>query len=139
MLYNLKNSYYMCKSRLNHILILFLNFRPSEPGYSYRLYSYITKECTSIVETLKYTEAQIWFERLSPNIYPESNLTKISTSSNSSKAFSNYIWRWLKVVKASIVPLYKSIHLGKNSRNSYFSVPTLWMNPIFIYWNSQCI
>ena len=44
MLHNLENSYYTCKSRLNYILILFLNFRSSEPGYSYRLYSY-KKKC----------------------------------------------------------------------------------------------
>ena len=37
MLHNLENSYFTCKSRLNYILILSLNFRSSEPGYSYKL------------------------------------------------------------------------------------------------------
>ena len=45
MLHKLEKSYYVCKSRLNYILILFLNFRSSEPGYSYRLYSYKKEEC----------------------------------------------------------------------------------------------
>ena len=39
----LENSYYPCKSRLSYILILFLNFRSSEPGYSYRRDSYKKK------------------------------------------------------------------------------------------------
>ena len=36
----MENFCYTCKPRLGYILNLFLNFRSSEPGYSYKLYSY---------------------------------------------------------------------------------------------------
>ena len=62
--FQLENSYYPCKSRLSYILILFLNFRSSEPGYSYRLDSYKKKRCVfpGVPKScLKHDRHMVWY------------------------------------------------------------------------------